>query len=86
MNATCFVAKHSKFDRPYSNYTAISKKVVVENGERRSLEKKDQKELRLRYLRYKISEVALTLRENEYTNYERVIDFFRSKDVPRFLL
>ena len=73
MNATCFVAKHLKFDRRYSNYTAISKKVVVENGERRMSEKNDQKELWLRYLICKISLVALTLRENEYTNYERVL-------------
>ena len=39
------------------------------NSERRL---HDRKELWLRYLKCKISEVAFTLRENEYTNCERL--------------
>ena len=34
----------------------------------------DRKELWLRYLTYKISQGAFTLRENEYTNFERLAE------------
>ena len=79
-------------------HAAISKKVIGENGERRisvELRLHDRKELWLRYLIRKISQVAFTLRKNKDTNYERLSEgswwrrqkkltlFFQLKAVPR---